>query len=86
MSIIANGELWHDMRQLTYPLDEPSRHKVVDMMGDLALLNVGGQGGLPQGHVIAYKADHALQVEFVRKLAASQAWEMVPWETVEPAV
>jgi UDP-3-O-[3-hydroxymyristoyl] N-acetylglucosamine deacetylase len=44
--------------------DEPARHKVVDLVGDLALL------GTPlQAHVIAYRAGHTLHVEFVRQLA-----------------
>ncbi len=44
--------------------DEPARHKIVDLVGDLALL------GTPlQAHVIAYRAGHTLHVEFVRRLA-----------------
>jgi UDP-3-O-[3-hydroxymyristoyl] N-acetylglucosamine deacetylase len=43
--------------------DEPARHKVVDLVGDLALL------GRPlSAHVIACGAGHALHVEVVRRL------------------
>lgn len=38
--------------------------------GDLSLLAAGGGGGVPEGHVLAYKADHALHAKFLRALAA----------------
>lgn len=47
-------------------LNEPVRHKLLDLLGDLSLL-----GFLPQAHIIAYKASHALHTEFARKLVAS---------------
>eukprot|EP00899_Mesostigma_viride_P021360 jgi/Mesvir1/29225/Mv18820-RA.1 len=39
---------------LRFP-DEPCRHKLLDLIGDLALLGVGGNAGLPRGHIVAYK-------------------------------
>ena len=43
--------------------DEPVRHKILDLIGDLALL------GMPiKGHVIATKSGHAANVEFVKKI------------------
>jgi len=46
--------------------DEPARHKILDLIGDLALL------GRPlRAHVIAFGAGHALHIEFVRALEAS---------------
>lgn len=46
--------------------DEFVRHKVLDLVGDLALL------GRPlDGHVHAVKAGHALHIEFARALAAA---------------
>lgn len=43
--------------------NEPVRHKVVDLVGDFALL------GLPiKGHVMAARAGHASHVEMVRKM------------------
>jgi len=46
--------------------DEPARHKILDLIGDLALL------GRPlQAHLIAFGAGHALHIEFVRALEAS---------------
>jgi len=45
--------------------DEPARHKVLDLLGDLALL------GRPlDAHVIALGAGHALHVEFAQRIAA----------------
>ena len=50
--------------QLRYA-NEPSRHKVLDMVGDLALLGVE-----LCGHVVAYRSGHPLNVELARKLAS----------------
>lgn len=47
---------------LRFP-DEFVRHKIADLMGDLALL-----GALPRAHVIAIKSGHAANVPFVREL------------------
>ena len=46
--------------------DEFVRHKVLDLVGDLALLGVA-----LNGHIHARKAGHALHIEFARALAAS---------------
>ncbi len=46
--------------------DEFVRHKILDLVGDLALL------GRPlQGHILAHKAGHALHIEFARALDAA---------------
>lgn len=45
-----------------YP-DEPSRHKVLDLLGDLYLL-----GAPIQGRIIAYKSGHGLNQALARKL------------------
>jgi UDP-3-O-[3-hydroxymyristoyl] N-acetylglucosamine deacetylase len=44
--------------------NEPARHKLLDLVGDLSLLGV-----LPQMHVIAYKASHMLHTQLAQKLA-----------------
>jgi len=44
--------------------NEPARHKLLDLMGDLSLL-----GGLPQAHIVAYKASHKLHVALAAALA-----------------
>lgn len=52
-----------DVSQLRFP-NEPARHKVLDLAGDLALL------GRPlQARVLAVRAGHRLHVELVCKLA-----------------
>jgi UDP-3-O-[3-hydroxymyristoyl] N-acetylglucosamine deacetylase len=50
--------------------DEPARHKVLDLIGDFALL-----GAYPQCEVIAIKSGHALHFEAVRALVACAAAE-----------
>ena len=47
---------------LRFP-DEPVRHKVLDLIGDLYIL------GMPIiGHVVAIKSGHSLNMELVKKL------------------
>jgi UDP-3-O-acyl N-acetylglucosamine deacetylase len=43
--------------------NEPARHKILDLVGDLSLL-----GHDIYGHVVAYRSGHPLNVELVRKL------------------
>ncbi len=60
-ALICSSEGW-----LNPPLrftDEPVRHKLLDLIGDLSLL-----GSLPQAHVLAYKASHNLHTQLVRQL------------------
>jgi UDP-3-O-acyl N-acetylglucosamine deacetylase len=45
--------------------DEPARHKVLDLVGDLSLC-----GFDLAGHVVAYRSGHALNVELARRLVA----------------
>jgi UDP-3-O-acyl-N-acetylglucosamine deacetylase len=45
--------------------NEPARHKVLDMIGDLALL-----GFDLCGHVIAYRSGHPLNIELVQAMRA----------------
>ncbi|WP_254566426.1 UDP-3-O-acyl-N-acetylglucosamine deacetylase [Oscillatoria sp. HE19RPO] len=47
--------------------NEPVRHKILDLVGDLSLL-----GPLPLAHFIAYKASHKLHIQLVRALAESR--------------
>jgi len=56
--------IWRDRlsSDLRFP-DELARHKVLDLVGDLALL-----GGRIAAEILAVKSGHALNVEFVRKL------------------
>jgi UDP-3-O-acyl N-acetylglucosamine deacetylase len=44
--------------------NEPARHKVLDLLGDLSLL-----GQDVRGHLVAYRSGHPLNVELVRVLA-----------------
>ncbi|RWR76224.1 putative UDP-3-O-acyl-N-acetylglucosamine deacetylase 2 isoform X1 [Cinnamomum micranthum f. kanehirae] len=49
--------------------DEPCRHKVLDLIGDLSLFSRDGHQGLPVAHVVAYKAGHSLHAELVQHLS-----------------
>jgi UDP-3-O-[3-hydroxymyristoyl] N-acetylglucosamine deacetylase len=44
--------------------NEPVRHKLLDLVGDLSLL-----GSFPQIHVLAYKASHHLHTQLAQRLA-----------------
>ena len=58
--------------------DEFVRHKVLDLVGDLALLEYP-----LRAHVVAYKAGHALHVAAVNELLAHpEVWELVEPERV----
>jgi UDP-3-O-[3-hydroxymyristoyl] N-acetylglucosamine deacetylase len=43
--------------------NEPVRHKLLDLVGDLSLL-----GQFPQAHFLAYKASHKLHVQLVKAI------------------
>lgn len=43
--------------------NEPARHKLLDLVGDLSLL-----GPIPTAHFLAYKASHALHTQLARSL------------------
>ena len=43
--------------------DEPVRHKLLDLVGDLALV------GLPKAQVLVYRGSHALHVELAQSLS-----------------
>ena len=58
--------------ELRYP-DEPVRHKILDMVGDLALL-----GKDLVGHVVAHRSGHQLNAELVRELIRAVDGEATP--------
>ena len=63
---------------LRYP-DEFVRHKVLDILGDLALL------GRPiHGHLVAVKPSHAANCELVRRISAQMRKPLVAAQTFAP--
>jgi UDP-3-O-[3-hydroxymyristoyl] N-acetylglucosamine deacetylase/3-hydroxyacyl-[acyl-carrier-protein] dehydratase len=63
--VFDNGRIQGDL-ELRFP-DEVVRHKILDLLGDLALL------GMPiQGHIQARLSGHASNVEFTRMLAKAE--------------
>ncbi len=61
-ALVCGKEGWLNP-PLRFP-NEPARHKLLDLVGDLSLLGV-----FPQAHVLAYKASHALHAQLTRHLA-----------------
>jgi UDP-3-O-[3-hydroxymyristoyl] N-acetylglucosamine deacetylase len=60
-ALVCDSERW-----LNPPLrfdNEPARHKLLDLIGDLSLL-----GTIPIAHYVAYKASHKLHVQLARAL------------------
>lgn len=55
---------------LRFP-EEPCRHKLLDLIGDLSLCAQNGHQGLPIAHIIAYKASHTLHTKFAGAVLAS---------------
>lgn len=51
--------------------NEPARHKLLDLVGDLSLLGV-----FPQAHFLAYKASHHLHTQLVQLLAQKISHEL----------
>jgi UDP-3-O-[3-hydroxymyristoyl] N-acetylglucosamine deacetylase len=59
-ALVCDGERW-----LNPPLrfaDEPVRHKILDLLGDLALV------GLPRAQVFAYRGSHRLHTDLASAL------------------
>ncbi len=51
--------------------NEPVRHKILDLVGDLSLL-----GALPKAHYLAYKASHNLHVQLAKALNSQPSAEL----------
>lgn len=61
-ALVCDREKW-----LNPPLrfdNEPARHKLLDLIGDLSLL-----GTIPQAHFLAYKASHKLHVQLAKVIS-----------------
>jgi UDP-3-O-[3-hydroxymyristoyl] N-acetylglucosamine deacetylase/3-hydroxyacyl-[acyl-carrier-protein] dehydratase len=61
--------IWGKDGPIDHPLrfpDEPVRHKILDLIGDLATLGAG-----LKAHVVALKSGHTTNLKLVKKIAAS---------------
>ena len=67
-AMIANGNEWVNSHQVRFKSDEQARHKILDLVGDLALIAQDGNAALPLGHIVAYKAGHNLHLKFAKQL------------------
>src|SRR4028118_1026491 len=64
---LENARVCGDQGWLNPPLrfsNEPVRHKLLDLVGDLSLLGI-----FPVAHFLAYKASHNLHIQLAKKLA-----------------
>ena len=61
-ALVCDGDGWLNP-PLRYP-DEPVRHKLLDLLGDLAL------AGLPQAQVFAFRGSHGLHTALAAALAS----------------
>ena len=64
---LSNALVCSDRGWINPPLrftNEPARHKLLDLVGDLSLL-----GQLPTAHTIAYKASHKLHIQLAARIA-----------------
>lgn len=59
-ALVCSAEGWVNP-PLRFP-NEPARHKLLDLIGDLSLLDI------PIAHFIAYKASHSLHTQLARSL------------------
>ncbi|QEL20085.1 UDP-3-O-acyl-N-acetylglucosamine deacetylase [Limnoglobus roseus] len=53
--------------------DEPARHKILDLVGDLSL-----SGFDLAGHVVAYRSGHSLNVELAKQILAREGTATAP--------
>ena len=78
---LENAVVIGDTGVLNHPLrfeDEFVRHKILDAIGDLALV------GLPViGHLVAHRGGHGLHTAFVAKILEERdAWELVEAQAI----
>jgi len=76
-ALVFDRESVMNLEGLRFP-DECCRHKVLDLIGDLALI------GCPlRGHVVAKQAGHAMHTALVLKLMRDRSlWELVSEEDI----
>ncbi|MFN9645357.1 MAG: UDP-3-O-acyl-N-acetylglucosamine deacetylase [Cyanobacteriota bacterium] len=65
-ALVCDGDRWLNP-PLRYP-EEPVRHKLLDLLGDLALV------GIPQAQVFAYRGSHGLHTTLAAALEATPEW------------
>ena len=67
-ALVCDGSAgWLNASGLRF-VNEPARHKLLDLLGDLSLLAEPGHVGVPVGHVVAYKAGHELHARFAKEV------------------
>lgn len=70
---LENAIVCDDKTWINPPLrfsDEPCRHKLLDLIGDLSLL-----GHIPTAHYVAYKASHHLHCQLAVQISTDHAFD-----------
>lgn len=79
-AVVIDGETVLNKEGLRFP-DEFARHKILDMIGDMAL------SGYPVvGHIVSWKSGHSSNIKFLKKLLNSGAVRVVRPEMDEIAL
>jgi UDP-3-O-acyl-N-acetylglucosamine deacetylase len=68
-----NGPIDNELRFA----NEPARHKILDILGDLSLVGLD-----LNGHVVAYRSGHPLNIEMVRCLFRDECAQTAPLNRV----
>ena len=64
-ALVCDAERWLNDTPPRFA-NEPARHKLLDLMGDISLLG----GALPLAHIVAFRAGHRLHVALAEAIAA----------------
>lgn len=75
--ILLSDDSRSSKREFRFP-DEFARHKVLDLIGDLALL-----GARPKAHIIAIRSGHDFNLRLVERLMERRGWLERPIEASE---
>ena len=87
--IVADGKYWCTGFN-RFGDDEPTRHRLLDLIGDLSLMAANGNAGLPRGHIISFNngaIKSSLNLKFAKALVdayGDRSWE--PAAAVDPDI
>ena len=85
--IVADGKYWCTGMN-RFGSDEPARHTMLDLIGDLSLLSKNGNAGLPRGHIVVFKTGdntikaslNLLLVQAIDEACKSEEEEQEEWK------
>mmetsp|Transcript_5171 Transcript_5171/g.9499 ORF Transcript_5171/g.9499 Transcript_5171/m.9499 type:complete len:326 (+) Transcript_5171:2239-3216(+) len=68
---IACKSSWNQFNDIRFFNSECARHEILDIIGCLKLLTYNGNGGIPYGHIIAYKPSLSMVIRFIKTFKES---------------